>query len=89
MNSDLPDNSLDSVIVLLFFCCIFIFPPILSKGGRGVMAIIFIDNKGTSTALIPSLCTFPLLKTVRNIHLGSESADNGRFLSADERFERF
>lgn len=42
MNSDLPENSLDSVMFYYYY--FFVFPPILSKEGRGVMAIIFIKT---------------------------------------------
>lgn len=44
MTSDLPDNSLDSVIVFYYFFVVFFFFPLpsFSKEGRGVMAIIFI-----------------------------------------------
>ncbi len=76
----------DHVLLLLFFC--FSSHPL--KGGTGCHGHhLHKDNKGTNTALMPSLCTFPLLKTVRNFHLGPESADNARFLSADGLFERF
>ncbi len=73
------------IIIIFFF---FSSHPL--KGGTGCHGHhLHKDNKGTYTALIPSLCTFPLLKTVRNFHLGPESADNARFLSADGLFERF
>lgn len=70
--------------------CVFFSLPSFSEGCHGHH--LHKVDKGTSTALIPSLCTFPLLKTVRNFHLGSESADrtqDARFLSADGRFEGF
>lgn len=61
MNSDLPDNSLDSVIMFYFF--IFCFPPILSKEGRGVMAIIFIKTtKGLTLPWYPHYALFLCLK---------------------------
>lgn len=65
MTSDLPDNSLDSVIVFYYFFVVFFFFPLpsFSKEGRGVMAIIFIKiTKGLALPWYPHYALFLCLK---------------------------